>query len=64
MLEASLRARESLLSYRRRRAEGGPHREPLAVALELLLLDETNPRSVAHQLARLHDCLLYTSRCV
>lgn len=57
VLEASLRARESLLSYRRRRAEGGPHREPLAVALELLLLDETNPRSVAHQLARLHDDL-------
>jgi uncharacterized circularly permuted ATP-grasp superfamily protein/uncharacterized alpha-E superfamily protein len=57
VLEATLRARESLLSYRRRRAEGGPAREPLAVALELLLLDDTNPRSVAHQLGRLQDDL-------
>ena len=55
--EATLRARESLLSYRRRRAEGGRSRTPLATALELLLLDETNPRSVAYQLDRLHDDL-------
>lgn len=57
VLEATLRARESLLSYRRRRAEGQRGRSPLAVALELLLLDETNPRSVAHQLVRLRDDL-------
>lgn len=55
--EATLRARESLLSYRRRRAEGGRGRSPLAVALELLVLDETNPRSVAYQLDRLQDDL-------
>ena len=57
VLEATLRARESLLSYRRRRVEGGAPREPLAVALELLLLDEANPRSVAYQLSRLQDDL-------
>lgn len=59
VLEATLRARESLLSYRRRRAEGRPARPPLAVALELLLVDDSNPRSVVHQLDRLRADLAH-----
>ena len=61
VLESTLRARESLLSYRRRRAEGRPTQSPLAVALELLLVDDTNPRSVVHQLGRLRDDLRHAA---
>lgn len=54
VLEAVLRSRESLISHRRRSAES--HRADqgmLEIALELLLVDPTNPRSVLFQLQRL-----------
>lgn len=49
--EALLAVAHSLKTYRRRyRSQAQP-----AAVLDLLLLDESNPRSVAHQLARLQE---------
>jgi uncharacterized circularly permuted ATP-grasp superfamily protein/uncharacterized alpha-E superfamily protein len=51
--EAVLRASESIITHRRRAAQGvGPARAGES-ALTLLLLEEANPRSVAHQLVAL-----------
>jgi uncharacterized circularly permuted ATP-grasp superfamily protein/uncharacterized alpha-E superfamily protein len=51
--EAVLRASESIITHRRRAAQGaGPARAGES-ALSLLLLEEANPRSVAHQLVAL-----------
>ncbi len=51
--EAALLASESILTHRRRTASGLGPASPVASALALLLLDETNPRSVSGQLRRL-----------
>lgn len=53
VLESTLTAAESIITYRRRYRS----RAQLETALELLLLDEGNPRSLAYQLARLTDDL-------
>jgi uncharacterized circularly permuted ATP-grasp superfamily protein/uncharacterized alpha-E superfamily protein len=53
LLEALLEVSDSSLTYRRRYAT---HLEPHALA-DLLLADETNPRSVAYQLMRLENRL-------
>ncbi len=53
VLESTLTAAESIITYRRRYRS----RAQLETALELLLLDEHNPRSLAYQLARLTDDL-------
>ncbi|MBJ7331619.1 MAG: circularly permuted type 2 ATP-grasp protein [Solirubrobacteraceae bacterium] len=53
VLESTLTASESIITYRRRYRS----RAQLETALELLLLDEHNPRSLAYQLARLTDDL-------
>ena len=57
VLEAVLSSRESIISHRRRLVEGPPRRLPLAVALDLLLTDPTNPRAVRFQLDRLREDL-------
>ncbi len=49
LYESVLTASESIVTYRRRYRS----RAQLATMLDLLLLDPTNPRSVAHQLDRL-----------
>lgn len=49
VLESTLTAAESIITYRRRYRS----RAQLETALELLLHDERNPRSLAYQLARL-----------
>ncbi len=49
LFESVLTASESIVTYRRRYRS----RAQLATMLDLLLLDPTNPRSVAHQLDRL-----------
>lgn len=49
LLEAVLRCNESLMAYRRG-YQGAPQ---IAYALDLVLLDENNPRALAFQLARL-----------
>lgn len=53
VLESTLTAAESIITYRRRYRS----RAQLRTALELLLLDEGNPRSLAYQLTRLTDDL-------
>lgn len=55
VLEAVLRARESLISHRRRTADDRGTLGHLEVALDLLLTDPTNPRSVAYQVERLRE---------
>ncbi len=55
--EAALVATESVITYRRRLAAGlGPHL-PLEAALDLLLRDPANPRSVRFQVDALVDAL-------
>lgn len=49
--ESVLRACESIITHRRRAAAGTGPSEARESALVLLLEDESNPRSVAHQLA-------------
>ena len=51
--ESVLRVCESIITHRRRAAAGTGPSEPRESALALLLLDEANPRSVAHQLVAL-----------
>ena len=53
VLESVLLAHESAITYRRRHQTGAG----LAEVLELLLLDRTNPRSLAYQLDRLQESL-------
>ena len=51
--EAVLRASESIITHRRRAASGTGPAQAGESALTLLLLEEANPRSVAHQLVAL-----------
>lgn len=53
--EAVLVAGESTITHRRRASTGHGPSEPRPSALQLLLRDRTNPRSVAYQLDRLGD---------
>lgn len=53
VVEAVLRATDSLITHRRRIAGGQGPASPLHVAIDLLLRDRTNPRSVAFQLDRM-----------
>lgn len=55
--EAVLMAGETILTHRRRTAAGAGPVAPAVSAVALLLLDDTNPRSVAYQLDRLADAL-------
>lgn len=57
VVEAVLRACESLITHRRNRAAGVGAEDASVAALELLLTDLTNPRSVVFQLDRLADAL-------
>lgn len=58
VVEAVLRSRESLISYRRRLGEN-PATPATEIALDLLLVDAANPRSVLYQLDRLHEDLAH-----
>lgn len=51
--ESVLRACESIITHRRRSAAGTGPSEPRESALVLLVRDDTNPRSIAHQLLSL-----------
>lgn len=51
--ESVLRACESIITHRRRAVAGTGPSEPRDSAFVLLIQDESNPRSVAHQLAAL-----------
>ena len=51
--EAVLTAGESILTHRRRLVTGEGHSSPILSAVDLLLVDPGNPRSVAFQLDRL-----------
>lgn len=53
VLEAVLRVGDSVLTHRRRVAAGQGSVDPVAQAVHLLLVDDTNPRSVLAQLERL-----------
>ena len=53
VLESTLRTMDSIISHRRRMVNARARRHELEVALELLLVDPTNPRSVLFQLTRL-----------
>ncbi|WP_203567882.1 circularly permuted type 2 ATP-grasp protein [Aestuariimicrobium ganziense] len=53
IVEMALRVSDSLITYRRRMAAGVGSVVPAIAALELLLEDATNPRSVRYQLDRL-----------
>lgn len=55
VIEATLAAAESIITYRRRYAA----RADVANVLALLVLDRDNPRSLAHQLDRLVDSLAH-----
>ena len=59
VLDAVLRARESLISYRRRMADISRSNRSDEVALDLLLCDPTNPRSVRFQIERLREDLTH-----
>ncbi len=58
--EAVLRVGDSLITYRRRMAAGIGSGIPAGEAVHLLLLDESNPRSVVWSLQRLLDALAET----
>mgnify|MGYP000983958492 CR=1 FL=1 len=53
VLDAVLGSRESLISHRRRVAERHPADTRLAIALDLLLTDASNPRALTYQLTQL-----------
>lgn len=55
--EAALGAAESIITYRRRLAAGLGPIVPAQAAVDLLLRDATNPRSVASAIAHLADAL-------
>lgn len=57
VVESVLRVGDSLITYRRRMAAGVGSARPVAAALDLLLADATNPRSVVFQLERLREDL-------
>lgn len=57
VLEAVLTSQESLISHRRRAAQAGAAQSRLAIALDLVLLDPSNPRSVAFGLRRIGEDL-------
>jgi uncharacterized circularly permuted ATP-grasp superfamily protein/uncharacterized alpha-E superfamily protein len=58
LVESVLHATETLMTYHRRH-HAKPEVEPM---LALLLLDETNPRSLAYQLARIEDAVAQIAR--
>lgn len=60
VVESVLRAGESLLTHRRRMAAGVGQLDVVASALELLLSDQSNPRSVLNQLQRLQLALTHS----
>lgn len=55
--ESALIAAESVITYRRRLTGGLGSLSPLQAAVDLLLRDATNPRSVAFQVERLAEAL-------
>lgn len=59
VVESVLRVGDSLITYRRRMAAGVGSAKPVAAALDLLVADSTNPRSVVFQLERLRDALVH-----
>lgn len=63
--EAVLRVGDSLITYRRRMAAGVGSNVPAAATVQLLLTDDTNPRSVVFSLGRtLEAVLLVPDRAV
>lgn len=56
--ESVLAACESIITHRRRSASGQGPTAPAESAVSILLLDPTNPRSVAYQVAALQEALL------
>lgn len=58
VVESLLLVADSVITYRRRTAAGVGPAVPAQAALQLLLRDEENPRSVIFQLDRLHDDLV------
>lgn len=57
LTEAVLRACDSVITHRRRMAAGLGPATPIGSAVDLLLLDGTNPRSVTYQMDRLGEDL-------
>ena len=53
VIEAVLRATDSLITHRRRVGAGHDPASPAGVAVDLLVQDTTNPRSIAYQLERM-----------
>lgn len=59
--ESVLRVGDSLITYRRRMAAGVGTSHPAGAALDLLLTDAANPRSVVFQLDRLAEALAHVA---
>ncbi|MDO5534268.1 MAG: circularly permuted type 2 ATP-grasp protein [Propionibacteriaceae bacterium] len=59
VVEAVLRVGDSLITHRRRQAAGVGPAQPAASALDILVVDSTNPRSVAFQLDHLAAALAH-----
>lgn len=57
VIEAVMRASDSLITFRRRMAAGVGPGLPVVAAATLLLVDATNPRSVMYQLDRLLEVI-------
>ena len=57
VVEAVLRVGDSVITHRRRQAAGVGPAQPVASALQILVCDGTNPRSLAFQLAQLTEAL-------
>lgn len=59
LTESVLRVGDSLITYRRRMAAGVGSPRPVAAALDLLVADDTNPRSILFQLEKVRDALVH-----
>ena len=59
VVEAVLRVGDSLITHRRRQAAGVGPAQPVGSALDILLLDSSNPRSLAFQLDRIAEALTH-----
>ena len=59
VVEAVLRVGDSLITYRRRQAAGVGPSLPVAAALDILLVDAANPRSLVFQLNQLAEALTH-----
>ncbi|WP_300083676.1 circularly permuted type 2 ATP-grasp protein [Propioniciclava sp.] len=59
LTESVLRVGDSLITYRRRMAAGVGSPRPVAAALDLLVTDATNPRSILFQVEKLRDALVH-----